>query len=361
MSVVQARYLWILWKIRYFQENMKKLPNLTFPGFLVVLVLLGLGCWAFTYPKNFQELLKLSSKIAAKQATDPVTSANSPASSSIAGGKNGNDLIQQARLMMQGQNSAFTADILQIIQTPETSYRATGTYAQTSDLRSRLEINMNIQGIQGRLLQVSNGQVSWIVRELKNLQQIRPANHEEAPPTEEVQIERIDLQRLYDFAQTENVSLQDPRFAREFASGIPGLLAAIEAEMDFTLIKRVAIQDIPHYVLQGEWKVPLDQKKFEDSLSAQIFAGAAPERIRIYLRASDLMLVRYMCLKKRPKGKGWYAPLAMELSNIVVNGDVSQIAFHWQPEGDQVSEDVTHKYLDRLQKVFQINQNPQPE
>lgn len=339
---------------------MNKLRKLTFPGLFALSALIGLGSWASTHPEKIQEHLPFLSPLVAKQSTPPAIASSEPLTSDSSQGIDANKLVHKSRLMMQDYSSSFSAEILQIIQTPETSYRATGTYTQASNFRSRLEVSMEIQGIKGRLLQVSDGQVIRIVRELKNLQQIRPASHEEEFSGEELHIEHVDLKRLFDFAKSANKSLQDPRFAREFLAGIPGLLAALEAEMNFKLLKQVLIQDEPHYVLQGDWKIPVEEREYADSFSSQVFSGEVPERIHIYLRVSDLMLVRYLCLKKRPRSNNWYAPLAMELSNIVINTDVQKIAFHWQPQGDQVSKDVTHKYLDRLKNTFQVNQN-EPE
>ncbi len=239
------------------------------------------------------------------------------------------------------------------------SYSASGSYVQTSRLQSRLEIEMEIEGIKGHLLQVSNGQVVWTVREIKNLKQIRPVKHDEEFSGEELRIERVDLKRLTDFADSQNIALNDPQFAREFYTGIPGLLAALEAEMNFTFSKQVSLQGTPHYIIEGEWKVPIDEREFDDKFAAKVFAGEVPQRIRLYLRASDLMLARYLCMKKRPRGEGWYAPLAMELSNIVINKPVNPGLFNYSPAGDQVPKDITHTYLERLKKTFKINSENQ--
>ena len=124
--------------------------------------------------------------------------------------------------------------------------------------------------------------------------------------------------------------------------------------MNFTLIKQVALQGVAHYVLQGEWKIPVEQRQFSDKISEMAFAGEIPQRVRLYLRASDLMLARYICMKKRPEQNGWYAPLAMELSNIIINESINPVTFNYSPAGDQVPKDITHKYLDRLEKRFHL-------
>jgi len=339
---------------------MKKRHSLTLPALLIVSLLTGGGIWVYTSPQKLETLLQfVRQKVANKPAVQDIESKPTAGKqvSQLAQTINGNDLIRRSRQMMQEKISSFSADILQIIQTPEMNYSANGTYVQTSRLQSRLEIEMEIKGIQGHLLQVSNGQVVWTVREIKNLKQIRPVKHDEDFSGEELRIERVDLKHLADFAEAQNITTSDPRFAREFSRGIPGLLAALEAEMNFTLIKQVTLQGVAHYVIQGVWKIPVEQRQFSDKISEMAFAGEIPQRVRLYLRASDLMLARYLCMKKRPEEKGWYAPLAMELSNIIINEPITPSTFNFSPAGDQVPKDITHKYLDRLEKTFHVKVN----
>ncbi len=336
---------------------MKKLRSLTFPALILAASLVGVAVWISMSPEKLETLRQFAGQKSEKQPEIKgieSESSNDELASGSSQAVNGNSLVHRSRLMMQENIASFSAEILQIIQTPERTYQATGTYIQTSRLQSRLEINMEVKGIQGRLLQVSNGQVIWTVRELKNLQQIRPVSNKQDFSGLELRIERVDLKRLSDFAEAQNVPVTDPRFAREFSAGIPGLLAALEAEMNFTIIKQVTLQGVLHYIVQGEWKTPIDQRQFSDSFSAVAFAGEVPQRVRLYLRASDLMLARYLCLKKRSDGNGWIALLAMELSKIVINESVNPSTFHYSPTGDQVPKDVTHKYLGRLEKVFEV-------
>ena len=337
---------------------MKKRRSLTFSLFLIVSFLIGCGIWAYLSPQQFDALVQLvRQRVTTTPETEVADDHLKPGEPAMDSSEvvSGNDLIRRSRQMMQEQLTSFSAEILQIIQTPEMSYSAKGAYVQTSRLQSRLEISMEIKGIQGHLLQVSNGQVVWTVREVKNLKPIRRVKQDEEFSGEEVRIERVDLKRLADFAGSQQISFGDPRFAREFLTGIPGLLAALEAEMDFKFVKKVALQGVPHFIIQGEWKIPPDQREFDDSFAAKVFAGEVPQRVRLYLRASDLMLVRYLCLKKRPDGNGWYAPLAMELSHIMTNESINPSIFQYSPAGDQVPKDVTHKYLDRLKKTFPLD------
>jgi len=253
--------------------------------------------------------------------------------------REGNSLLRQARLLLTHNTSPVSASVLQIIQTPEETFRGTGKYWQAVDARCRLHLEMEIGETKGRMLQVSNGQVIWMVRDI-----VSPRAWEDR----KLQIERVDLQRLADFAREAEITAQEPNVAREMQGGLPGLLSTLESLMNFRLIKRVALNQEACIVLEGEWKTDLDQE-FDSDFAANVYFTTRPDKVRLFIREGDLFPLRYFCLKKRPDKAGYYAQLAMELTDVKRLTHVDPGIFNYRPPEDEVPNDITHEYLTRLE------------
>ena len=360
MSEFNARNLW---KIPHFHDNMKYLRSLTWPLAVTFLLLLAAGTWFALQPAQATQWLSFLPpgwrpewEALSQTSEAPEDEANRQLA--IA---QGNRLLQQARFRWMRYSGSLTASVLQILQTPDQTFQATGRYAQASNGKSRLEVEMRLPGVTGRLWQISDGQVVWQIQEFQlpaQAAQLKYIGSTELPPpgddgtVRDRRIDRVDLQRIMQYAQSLGLTLDDPRIAREMLGGLAGLLAALEQEMDFRLVKKVALEQETFFILEGEWKQPLASKSYQNSTYALAAFQANPDKIRIYLRENDLLPVRYVCLKKKPNQRDWYTPLAMELTDIRKNDNTDSTLFNYSPAEDLVPNDITHEYLQRLQTTF---------
>lgn len=352
MSDVDA---WNLWKIRHFQDNMKNLRSLTGVLLLLAVCTAGAGAWLYRHPEDLprwrQTLEGLLPGVFAKSLQPEAEQENT--TDILAAIAEGNRILREARLRLSHTGSSLSANLLQMIQTPEQTYRGTGRFVQSTQGKSLFEVRMEMNGLVGSMTQVSNGQVIWLIQEL----QASPASENSSPEgfSREQVIDRVDLQRVQGYALDFKVSPQDPRIAKETLGGIAGLLASLEHRMDFQLLKKVRLQDEPLLVLQGEWKISPNARSYSDSFVAQVAQAGVPDRVRLYLRERDLLPIRYICLKRHPRANSWYAPLAIELTDIVQDAIVDSSLFNYRPPADQVPNDITHQYLHRLESLL----NPQ--
>ncbi len=100
---------------------MKKRRSLTLLMLISVSLLIAGGIWVYFAPDRFETVLQLvQQKIANKPEIKGKTSKieSKQGSSEDSRGINGNDLLRRSRQMMQERIASFSADILQIIQTP---------------------------------------------------------------------------------------------------------------------------------------------------------------------------------------------------------------------------------------------------
>lgn len=339
-----------LWKIPHFQDNMKNPRRLTGPMALLGLLLFGGGLWLWKHP---EPLLRHAPGLArmlpgiGDRATQPASGPEDEETRlrAIAAG---NQLVRQARLKLTQRQTSLTAQVLQIVQTRERTYRGTGRFVQSSLGKSLLEIETDIDGLIGSMKQVSNGQVIWQIQELRG----EPRTSAEDSDQREELIDRIDLQRLQRFAEVHEVAPLDPRLAKETQGGLAGLLASLECLMDFRLLKKVRLADETLLVLQGDWKVTPYDRNYANQFVADVARAGSPDRVRLYLRERDLLPVRYVCLKRPRHSSSWIIPLAMELTDINPDAVIDPSLFNYRPTAEQVPNDITHQYLQRLETLF---------
>ncbi len=216
---------------------------------------------------------------------------------------------------------------------------------------------MNVSGITGKLLQVSNGQVIWQIEENHVLadEEAEAKVSDKESANNGLKVQRVDLQRILQFAHNAGIDVDRPEIARETQGGLPGLLAALEAEMDFRLIRKVSRQQETFLLLEGAQKPAFKQRQNENHKVARVVKQNAPDRVRLYLREDNLLPIRYICLKKKPGQEGWYAPLALELSEIVQNTVIDSSLFNYRAPDAHVPNDVTHEYLRRLEASLAVD------
>ena len=313
---------------------MKILRRLTLTAGIAGIAAIGLFVWLSQAGdlkqsvKNPQELLgKMKSVLSGKSSEEELDPAQ--LAEKI---REGNSLIRQSRLLLLHNMGPISAEVLQIIQTPTQSFRATGKYWQAPQSKSRLLVEMEIDKASGRILQVSNGQVIWSVREITS-EADRTAKTDSDKPPQRLQIERIDLQRLSDFTKVTGADETESRVAREFRA-----------------VKQVSINQQSCIVLEGEWKADISENESEYEFAVKVFQQARPDLVRLFIRESDLFPMRYLCLKQHPDRSGYYAQLAMELTEITPLPNLDPSMFNYRPPDEQVPNDITHEYLSRLEK-----------
>lgn len=337
-----------LWKIRYFQDNMKNLRNLTSPVFLLLAAVAALAGWVACDSAAQTQCRKWLAQVTGTDAPEPEENPENEAEKAEAIAA-GNHLVRIARDNLFARTAGLTANVLQIVQTPEKTYRGTGRFLQSADGKSRLEVQMNIDDVSGDVTQIANGQVIWFIQRV-TLPPTKKGATEDGEPIgaeERLSIERVDTRRITQHAVNAGMNMEDPRIWREALGGWCGLLASLESDMNFRIIKHTQMQGEEYVVLEGEWKVSWDERNFGSEFVDGVARGAAPDKVRLYLRQRDWLPVRYICLKRKEKG-GWFAPLALEMTDLNEQARIDPAEFTFRPGVDQVPNDVTHEYIARV-------------
>ena len=254
-------------------------------------------------------------------------------------------ILERARERLIGYKS-IQADLVQTVSLDGHRFRMKGRYVQGTNLRLRLDCQVQVGETTGKLTEVCDGQILWTWQ--------RTGKHQRVTRRNVRQIERA--------ASAAGMTTQNLLVAELGFGGLPALVAALQKSFLFDRVAEQSVDGLKLLVMDGVWRT-----EFEKSLATGSSAGLAshiPDRIRIYLQKDKLFPRRILYMKRGSK-PNLYRPLAsLDFANVVWDGPLSETAFLFSPPENVRREDITQEYIRRFSQnpksaAFESDANPQ--
>jgi hypothetical protein len=240
---------------------------------------------------------------------------------------------------------SIQAKIRQKVSIGDKQFTAAGSYVQGSDLKLRLQMEVFLGSSQkppaGKLLQVCDGQILWTRHEI-----------DETP-----RITRRDVRKILNAAQA-NPNLPESVLVAELGlGGLPALVASLEKSMSFHSVREESVDGTPYTVVDGSWNMQsLRRFGVTQPNSKQPLPRHVPDAVRIYFEKRTDFPRRVLYLK-RPAAKNYLRPMVtLDFLEVVLDADVSDETFQFQPDEDVLQVDVTNTYLKQLQRAATAGQ-----
>lgn len=315
---------------------MQKLPTLT--AFLVVISLCG---WqvAFAWQEGAPSA---ETKTEEKPQTTSVKE-DAPQDPQAA------DLVRQARDRLFNHQTV-SADMEQLVSLGAYKFASSGKYFSGSGFKSRLEYEVKLAQMQGRFLEVCDGQILHTRRQIGKV-----SNNPLSTEVPKIELSRRDIQKILKETR-QNLDKPEALQAAEIGiGGLPAVLASLESAMTFDAIRPEAIEGQDYLVVQARWK---NEERTElmtglGPMASQI-GGFIPDLVRIYFVKETLFPAKILYLKTASEVRQTYRPMVtIEFTNIKIDEPLPQNTFVYVAPPGVEERDETGIYLQMIQQINQ--------
>lgn len=231
--------------------------------------------------------------------------------------------------------SSIQAEITEKVEIGPKPFLIKGKYLQGKDLKLRLEFQVQSREETGKpvgtLLEICDGQVLWTEHNIKGNSRVT----------------RRDVQAILKQAAS-NPNAQPNLLVAELGlGGLPGLLAAIQKNMQFQSVAERSINGKTLTVLNGTWKNEfLAQFKGGDPSAPVQLPAYVPDAVKIYLDPENLFPRRIVYLKKN--NESLESMVTLDFNKVTLNAPIPETQFAYEPPDGVFPVDITHQYLKQL-------------
>lgn len=242
--------------------------------------------------------------------------------------------LQDAREKLLTYRS-IQAKLTETVAMGDRRFRMSGTYTQGTDLKIRLEYEVQVGNTQGRLLEVCDGRRLWTHQTIGKEQRVTSR----------------DVRQILDAAATPGRSQDELLTAELGLGGISGLLASVQSAVQFEKQWEQDFDGAPFVVIDGVWK-DAQRAKFlgPNAKPDQPLPLVVPDQIRVYFQKDAMFPRRFMYLKRTGDGRSLRPMVTIDFTDIRWNEDVAESLFKFTPPDNVERQDVTEGYLKHFGK-----------
>ena len=240
-------------------------------------------------------------------------------------------ILERARERLISYES-IRAELVETVSLGGHQFRMKGTYLQGTNLRLRLDCQVQVGETTGKMTEVCDGQILWTWQQIGEKQRVTRRN-----------VRQIERAVSSTGMSTQNLLLVELGFG-----GLPALVASLQKSLKF---ERVAEQDVDGLrlvVMDAVWK-----PEFRDELAGGPGAplpAHIPDRVRLYLQKDKLFPRRILYLKQGSQPNRFRPLVSLDFVNVVWDGPLDETAFQFTPPENVRREDVTQEYIRRFVK-----------
>lgn len=241
--------------------------------------------------------------------------------------------MEAAREKLVGYRSV-KAKIQETVTLGERKFRMSGTYLQGTDLKLRLEYDVEVGSTKAKLIEVCDGQILWTHHMVGKEQRITRRN----------------VRQILTAAGAAGATPQNLLTAELGLGGLPSLMASIQKSLR---LERQWEQDVGQHefiVVEGGWKQAFREKFLGPGApDDQALPPFVPDRVRLYFDKESLFPRRILYLKQ-DGAKVHHPMVALDLIEVEWNGPVDEKAFAYTPPENVPHEDSTRAYISQFEK-----------
>lgn len=328
-----------LWKIHYFQDNMKNLPTLT-----ALLVILGIGSIQMASAWQI-DAGPADSKAKDRTQTRSESQLTEDSPEAV-------ELVRQARNRLFERQSV-QAEMVERVTFGNYAFQSGGTYASAPGFRYRLEYQVEIGDLRGTFLEVCDGQVLHTRREIGEAKTSIAST--QAP---EVELSRRDIQKIRREALgikevAQGANLADAlRVAEIGIGGLPAVLASLERSLNFVSVRPETADGHDDLIVHGIWNPERKERLFSGMGGAvRQVAGYMPDAVDIFFARETLFPRKIVYLKKMNGESGELQPLVtVEFRNIVLDQPVQDRLFVYVAPPGVEEKDDTASFIEAMRQ-----------
>jgi len=241
--------------------------------------------------------------------------------------------MEAAREKLVGYRSV-KAKIVESVTLGDRKFRMSGTYLQGTDLKLRLEYDVEVGSTKAKLIEVCDGQILWTHHMVGKEQRITRRN----------------VRQILTAAGAAGATPQNLLTAELGLGGLPSLMASIQKSLK---LERQWEQDVGQHefiVVEGGWKQAFREKFLGPGApDDQALPPFVPDRVRLYFDKESLFPRRILYLKQ-DGAKVHHPMVALDLIEVEWNGPVDEKAFAYTPPENVPHEDSTRAYISQFEK-----------
>lgn len=312
----------------------------TLPSFTLALCLSAAATWGAVQLRNVKAQEAEKPAAGAKRPGPETASGDKPASEKVvlrrneASGAVALISLQEARERLLTYKS-IQAKLTETVAMGERRFRMSGTYVQGTELKIRLEYDVQVGGTAGRLLEVCDGRRLWTHQTIGTEQRVTSR----------------DVRQILDAAAQQGSTQDDLLTAELGLGGIGGLLASVQNAVQFDKQWEQDFDGVPFVVIDGTWN-DSQRAKFlgPNSKPDQPLPIVVPDQIRVYFQKDVMFPRRFMYLKRTPDNRSLRPMVTIDFTDIHWNEDVAESQFKFTPPDNVERQDVTEAYLKHFAK-----------
>lgn len=224
------------------------------------------------------------------------------------------------------------AEMVETVDLGMRRFRMKGSYLQGTDLKLRLEYDLQVGSTEARLVEVCDGQILW--------------THQTIGAEERVT--RRNVRQILTAASSAGKTPQNLLTAELGLGGLPGLLAGIQKSVQLEKQWEQDVNDQTFVVIEGGWKKSFRSKFLgPDADSEQPLPAFVPDQVRIYFEQESLFPRRILYLKHSQEGTR-RPMVTLDFVDVRWNVELAEDAFEYTPPEKVARQDVTQAYINRF-------------
>lgn len=237
------------------------------------------------------------------------------------------EVVREARERLASYDT-IEMGVVQATHFRDRANKARGRYWQGTNLRTRLEFNVRVGQVDGRLLQVCDGADLWTQYDVGG----------------ETRLTLRRVQPILQAARAHGLTGEQLMKAEIGLGGLPALFRALEESTDFDKIEKRQTDAGTSYVVKGGWTEEFS-KAFEEP-NIQLFV---PHRIEVELDEKLFPLGIVYLRRVEKDGEEELRPIvSLEFNDPVVGEPIDESRFEFTPPTGVFLQDVTDQYVQKL-------------
>lgn len=246
-------------------------------------------------------------------------------------GASGQVTLESARDRLISYRSV-QAQMIESVDLGPRRFRMEGSYLQGTDLKLRLEYDLQVGNTAAHLLEVCDGQILWTHQKIG----------------EEERVTRRNVRQILSAASSAGKTPQNLLTAELGLGGLPGLLAGIQKSVQLEKQWEQDVNDQAFVVIEGVWKKSFRAKFLgPDADQKTPLPAFVPDQVRIYFEQDSLFPRRILYLKLEESGTR-RPMVTLDFVDVKWDVQLADDAFNYTPPEKVARQDVTQAYINRF-------------